>query len=54
MPRGTVTKLDLLSRVYKLKTQLYNGQHSDKSAEWHDGAHESLNKVLDILSEFSQ
>lgn len=53
MATGKVTKVDMLARVYKMKTALYNGQHHDKSGEWHDGAHESLNKVLDILNEYT-
>jgi hypothetical protein len=52
--RGRVSKIDILSRVYKLKTALYNGQHHDKSGDWHDGAHESLNKILDILNEYRE
>jgi len=53
MPRGRMSKVDMLSRVYKMKTALYNGQHSDKSDEWHEGAHEALSKVLDALNEYS-
>ena len=53
MPRGHVNKVDILARVYKIKTALYNGQESDKSGEWHNGAHEALNKVLDVLNEYS-
>jgi hypothetical protein len=53
MARGRMNKVDILSRVYKMKTALYNGQHRDKSGEWHDGAHEALNKVLDALNEYS-
>lgn len=54
MSRGRMSKIDMLSRVYKLKTALYNGQHHDKEKEWHDGAHESLNRVLDILNEYRE
>jgi len=53
MPRSRMSKVDILSRVYKLKTALYNGQHHDKSGDWHDGAHKALNDVLDIIDEFS-
>lgn len=49
-----MSKVDMLSRVYKLKTALYNEQHYDKGKEWHDGAHESLNRVLDILNEYRE
>jgi len=54
MSTGTVTKVDLLARIYKLKTALYNGEHKDKGAEWHDGAHYALTSVLDILDEYSR
>jgi len=53
MPRGRVSKIDLESRTLKLKNALYNGEHSDKSGEWHDGAHEMLNRVLQMLNEYS-
>lgn len=53
MPRGKMLKVDMLARVYKLKNELYNGTNYAKSSEWHDGAHDALNKVLDILKEYS-
>jgi hypothetical protein len=53
MPRGQIDKPTVLTRVYKMKTALYNGQHGDKGGEWHDGAHDAYNKVLDMLNEFS-
>ena len=53
MPRGRIDKVDILARVYKMKTALYNGHHSDKSVDWHDGAHDALSKVLDALNEYS-
>lgn len=52
MPRGTVTKIDIESRLYKMKTALYNGQHHDKNGEWHDGAHYAYNQVLELLKEY--
>jgi len=52
MPRNQITKIDILSRVYKMKTSLYDGEQSDKSGEWHDGAHKALNDVLIIIDEF--
>jgi hypothetical protein len=52
MSTGRVSKVELVSRIYKLKTALFNGDHKDKPAEWHDGAHNSLNSVLDILNEY--
>jgi hypothetical protein len=53
MPRSGMSKVDILPRIYKMKTELYNGTHRDKSKEWHDGAHDALNKMLDLLNEYS-
>jgi hypothetical protein len=47
-----MTKNDVEARIYKLKNALYNGQHQNKNADWHDGTHYALNKVLDILQEY--
>ena len=52
MPRNYVTKKDVEVRVLKLKNQLYDGSWSGRNAQWHDGAHEMLNKVLEILQEY--
>jgi len=49
-----MNKIDILSRVYKMKTALYEGHHKDKGKEWHDGAHEALGKVLEILQEYRE
>lgn len=53
MPRGNVTKNDLLSKVYKQKTRLFDGDYGNKNGDWHDGAHYAFNKVLDILNEYA-
>ena len=47
-----MTKVDILARVYKMKTELHNGVHPEKSAEWHDGAKDSLDKILNFLNEY--
>jgi len=52
MPRGIMKKYDLEAKVYKLKTELYDGSRSDKSGDWHDGAHEMLSRVLDFMQEW--
>ena len=52
MSRGRLSKVDILARIYKIKNELYNGTHYAKSGEWHDGAHDALNRVLDILNEY--
>lgn len=49
-----MTKSEIQARIYKLKTALYDGEHKDKSGEWHDGAHAAYNAVLDILQEYRQ
>lgn len=54
MPSGKVTKIDIQSRIYKIKQELYNGTHYAKNADWHDGAHDSLNRILDLLDEYNQ
>jgi hypothetical protein len=52
MPRGQMSKIDIEAKIYKLKTELYDGSRSDKNGDWHDGHHDALNKVLDILQEY--
>ena len=54
MPRCRMRKIDLLAKIYELKTDLYNGKHENENSDWHDGAHQSLNKVLDHLQEYSE
>jgi hypothetical protein len=53
MPRGRMQKVDIDARVLKLKTELYEGKYDGASEEWLNGAHHSLNMVLDILQEYS-
>lgn len=58
MPRGSLRKTDMLAKVYKLKTELYdkdaNPSMTGQTGQWYDGAHDSLDKVLDIINEYSQ
>jgi hypothetical protein len=54
MPRGLMKKYEVQSRIYKLKTSLYSGDYKDKSGDWHDGAHDAYNKILDILNEYRE
>ena len=54
MPRGLMRKPEIMSKVYKLKTKLFDGEHSDKGELWHDGAHYAYNKILDILQEYRE
>jgi hypothetical protein len=50
MPRGQMTRYEILSRVYKLKDELKDrdGVTEDKYL-----AEEYLNKVLDFINEFT-
>ena len=50
MPRGIVTKNDLLSKLYKLKNELKDRKDTAESKYLAD---QYLNKVLDYLKEFS-
>ena len=43
----------MLPRVLKLKNELYDGNYHDKSGEWHDGAHHMINKILEMLNEYT-
>ena len=49
MPHGIMRKIDLETRVYKLKTSLYNGEYHERNGDWHDGAHHALNKILGMM-----
>ena len=54
MPRGTVNKQEIQARIYKLKTALYDSTDMFNcfSEEKKEGAHDALNRVLDILQEY--
>ena len=57
MPRSTMLKTDILARLYKLKTELYEENEVTKTGhtgQWTDGAHFAYNRVLDILQEYRQ
>ena len=50
--RGRVSKVEIEARVYKMKNELYNGVHCTRNGDWHDGAHDALNRVLELLKEY--
>lgn len=55
MPRNNIPKDELKTKIYKLKTSLFENrkEHSVPTAQsWYDGAQESLNEVLNILDEY--
>jgi hypothetical protein len=55
MPRSTMLKVDMMARLYKLKTELYEStKHSSKTGQWSDGAHYAYNEVLKVLQEYRQ
>ena len=55
MSRGRITKIDLLSRVYRWKTGIYENTHRcDLSNEMKSGYEEALNDILEALKEFSE
>jgi hypothetical protein len=53
MPRGILTKNDILSRVLRMKQDLYNGKYHYWTKAQNDSANEMLTKVLDIINEYS-
>ena len=53
MPRNMiVNKKELEVRILKMKNELYNGSWTARNADYHDGAHHMLNRVLDMLGEY--
>jgi hypothetical protein len=53
MPKGNMRKVDIEPRILKLKTEIYEGKYDGASEEWLNGAHYSLNMILNILQEYS-
>ena len=50
MPRGNLTRYEMLSKVYKLKDELKDRQELSSKKVLAD---EYLNKVLDFIGEFT-
>lgn len=51
--RGQVTKVDIVARIMKLKSSLYNGHtHHDWSEDQKHSAQCALSEVLDVLQEY--
>ena len=50
MPRGQMTRYEILSRVYKLKDELKDRKDVTENKYLAD---EYLNKVLDFINEFT-
>tara|TARA_A100001391_G_scaffold126630_2_gene86595 strand:- start:2866 stop:3030 length:165 start_codon:yes stop_codon:yes gene_type:complete len=53
MPRANLTKADMMSRVLKLKHELYSNQYNYYSEDQKDSAHAMLNMILDIVNEYN-
>ena len=52
MPRGRLTKVDVLSKIFKMKDR--HQKRQDLSTEMKYGYDIALNDVLNFLNEFSQ
>lgn len=53
MPRGHLTKVDILSKIYKLKNSLHNNEICwNCSDDKKSGAHWVLNELLDYINEY--
>jgi hypothetical protein len=51
MPRGRLMKVDILARVLRMKKDL--GPIYSYSDDYKKGVDDTLNRVLDILNEYS-
>lgn len=55
MPRGILSKVDILSRIFRLKNNLYNRtEYQHWNNQERKSADEMLTRVLDIINEYSQ
>ena len=53
MPRGRLLKVDALHHVLKLKNEIGDGKYDHKNDDWRSGADHMLNRMRDILNEYS-
>jgi|TARA_B100001964_G_C14126659_1_gene550882 hypothetical protein len=54
MSSGSLNKIDIQSRAYKLKNELYDRcERHELSEQECRGADEYLNKILDVVEEYS-
>jgi len=55
MPRGILNKVDILSRVLRLKQSLHDKtEYHNWNNQERNAADQMLNRVLDMLNEYSQ
>jgi len=52
MPRGIMHKVDILARVLRMKKDL--GPIHSHSNDYKKGVDDTLNRVLDMINEYSQ
>lgn len=52
MTRSQLTKVDILSRVLKIKKQLQEEDYNQHKKDTYDVAHRYLNQVLDVINEY--
>jgi len=53
MPRSQLTKLDILSRVLKMKNELYDGTYGAKLlVSEKEAVDEALSRVIDVINEY--
>lgn len=52
--RGSVSKNDMLVKLYHLKNKLHNRNYSYWSQEQYDAANTVVNEMLDILNEYAR
>ena len=54
MPRGIMNKVDILARVLKLKNELGKGEYDHQDYELREVYDHALNRILDMIGEYSQ
>ena len=53
MGRGRIDKVDLKSRLMRMKNALYNGRYHGATDDWFEGSNYQLNSMLDIIEEYT-
>jgi hypothetical protein len=52
--RGSVSKNDILLKLYKLKNKLYSKDYHNWNQDQYDAADTMLNEIFDLLSEYAR
>ena len=53
MGRGRIDKVDLKSRLMRMKNDLYNGRYHAATDDWYEATKYQLNTMLDIIEEYT-